>query len=173
MSYAVTRLELDDLEDVLELFDAVQAWLAQKGLKEQWGERPFSESEAQRKRFGAWLASGRMVGVRSGGRRAGTLVFSFSPPDYAEELRGRAAGGYLEAFAVRRDFAGRGVGAALLGWAEGEALDRGWTTLYLDCWAGNAALRAYYRRAGYSEVSTLTRGAWRGVLLEKKLEVLL
>ena len=112
-----------------------------------------------------------MVGIASEKQLAGTLVFNLSPPGYAgEAVRGRVAGGYLEALAVHRDYAGQSVGAALLGWAEHEASSHELTTLYLDCWAGNAALRAYYRRAGFSEVAPLALGMWQGILFRKKLK---
>lgn len=171
MNYLITQLGPADLEAVLELFDAVQKWLVERGLGEQWGDVPFSVSETQRERFGAWLESGRMVGVRSEGQVVGTLVSGLFPPDYAAEVMwGRARGGYLEAFAVRRGYAGQGVGAALLSWAEGEISTRGLTNLYLDCWAGNIGLRMYYRRAGFLELAPLTVGAWQGVLFQKALK---
>lgn len=157
-----------DLNEILGLFDAVQAWLALQGLKDQWGDAPFSASEAQRERFAAWLGAGDFWVVRLEGRIVGTLVFSPSPPDYARAAcADREVGGYLEAFAVHRDCAGQGVSAALLGWAETEAKSRKLGCLHLDCWAENGTLRRYYRRAGFAEISALTLGAWCGVLLEK------
>lgn len=162
------KATLADLDEILELFDAVQTWLVGKGLKGQWGDQPFSASEGQRERFAAWLDDETFWVVRRDGRIVGTLVFSSTPPGYAEDaLEGRAVGGYLEAFAVHRSHAGKGVGATLLAWAEQEAGRRGLRTLHLDCWADNGALRAYYRRAGFTELSTLALGAWRGVLFEK------
>lgn len=41
--------------------------------------------------------------------------------------------------------------------------------LYLDCWAENLSLRAYYRRANFREIGTLALGAWRGTLFEKAI----
>lgn len=165
------KATLADLEEVLRLFDAVQAWLVKKGLREQWGDTPFSESEAQRKRFAAWLRAGDLFVLRHGGKLIGTLVFSPSPPEYARDAcAGRGTGGYLEAFAVCRDYGGQDVGAALLSWAEGEAKRKGLGYLRLDCWTENRTLRGYYRRAGFREVGTLTLGAWRGTLLEKALK---
>jgi len=166
----VEKAGLADLDEVLKLFDAAQRWLVERGLKDQWGDVPFSNSPAQRERFAAWLRAGDLWVMRWDRRIVGTLVFSSSPPDYARAAcADREAGGYLEAFAVHRDHAGEGVGAALLTWAEQEAVSRKLTTLHLDCWAENGALRRYYRRAGFREVGTLTLGAWRGSLLEKTL----
>jgi GNAT superfamily N-acetyltransferase len=164
----VERATLTDPEEVLGLFDGVQAWLVKQGLKEQWGDTPFSENEAQRRRFAAWMDAGDFWVVRQDRQIVGTLGFSPSPLEYA--CAARRAGGYLEAFAVRRDYAGGGVGAGLLSWAEGEARRRELERLYLDCWAGNPVLRAYYHRAGFSEVGTLTLGGRRGTLFEKTLK---
>jgi GNAT superfamily N-acetyltransferase len=167
----VEKATLTNLEEVLGLFDGVQAWLVKQGLKEQWGDQPFSENEAQRRRFAAWLDAGNFWVVRQDRQIVGTLVFSPMPPEYARDTcAGRTVGGYLEAFAVCRDYAGQGVGAALLVWAEQEAIRRGLERLYLDCWAENLVLRNYYRRTGFREVGTLTLGAWRGTLFEKVLK---
>ena len=168
MNARVQQAQLNDLEEMLGLFDSVQIWLLARGLKEQWGSAPFSASEVQRQRFAAWLSAGHLFVVRGKGQIIGTLVFSPEPPDYARNAcAGRIPGGYLEAFAVHRDYAGQGVGCALLAWAEQEAVTRGLDVLRLDCWAENDALRAYYRRAGFSETALLTLGAWRGVMFRR------
>ncbi len=166
----IRRASPADLDEVLELFDAVQAWLADRGLKEQWGDAPFSKSENLRERFATWLDAGNFRVLRRDRQIVGTLQFSSAPPEYARAaLAEREADGYLEAFAVHREYAGQGVGSELLGWAEQEAKRRHLKALYLDCWAENRALRAYYRRAGFREVDTLTLEGWRGVLFEKAL----
>jgi ribosomal protein S18 acetylase RimI-like enzyme len=166
----VEMANLADLEEVLRLFDAVQAWLVARGLREQWGDAPFSAGEAQRERFAAWLVAGSFFVVRRQRRIVGTLVLGAMPPDYAHDaLAGRVRGGYLEALAVHRDHAGRGVGTSLLRWAEEEARERGLGHLRLDCWAENQVLRAYYRRAGFAEIADLTLGSWRGTLFEKPI----
>jgi len=57
---------------------------------------------------------------------------------------------YIHGLATHRDFAGKGVGLALLGWAERIAAAAGQEYLRLDCNADNPALRAYYERAGFT-----------------------
>lgn len=166
----IERAATSDLDEVLGLFDAVQAWLVDRGLKEQWGDAPFSGSETQRQRFAGWLDAGDFRVLRRDRQIVGTLQFSAEPPAYARAgFAGREAGGYIEAFAVHRDYAGQGVGEILLEWAGQEAERRHLNTLHLDCWAENRALRAYYHRAGFREVETLALGGWRGVLFEKML----
>lgn len=168
-----TRVETagpEDLRKILVLFDGVQGWLVSRGLEGQWGTTPFSTSEAQRERFSKWIESGCFYVVRDSGEIVGTMVLSEQAPDYAQDgCAGRAAACYLEALAVHRNCAGRGVGSALLSWAEQEALARGLSVVRLDCWAGNPSLRAYYRRAGFAEVAVIELGTWEGVLFEKSL----
>ena len=61
----------------------------------------------------------------------------------------RADGAYVHRLAVRRSEAGRGVGMAVLRWAEREGLARGKRHLRLDCVASDTAICAYYERAGF------------------------
>ena len=110
MNFEVQRSQLDDLEEVLGLFDLVQTWLVACGLKEQWGSAPFSVNEMQRRRFAAWIRAGHFFLIKLNGEVVGILVLSPEPPDYARNACGeRVPGSYLEAFAVRRDYAGQGV----------------------------------------------------------------
>ena len=93
--------------------------MVNRGLKEQWGDAPFSDSETQRERFAAWLDAGDFGVMRLERKIIGTLQFSAEPPEYARAACAeREAGGYLEAFAVHRDYAGQGVGSELLRWVE-------------------------------------------------------
>lgn len=170
MSTRVENAGPEDLRKILMLFDGIQGRLVSRGLEGQWGTTPFSTSEAQRERFSGWVESGCFYVVVDGGEIVGTVVLSDQTPDYARDgCAGRAAACYLEALAVHRDYAGRGVGSALLSWAEQEALARGVRVVRLDCWAGNPSLRAYYRRAGFAEVAAIELGTWEGVLFEKTL----
>jgi GNAT superfamily N-acetyltransferase len=52
--------------------------------------------------------------------------------------------------AVRRAWAGQGVGRQLLQWAERKAAEAGRRYLRLDCVPTNAFLRQYYEDAGFT-----------------------
>lgn len=159
------------MDEILYLFDSVQAWLVARGLKGQWGEVPLSSSPSQRERFASWLDAGDFYVVRDKVAIVATLVLTTQPPDYAKgACKGQPEGSYLEAFAVDRAYAGQGMGSTLLAWAEAQTLRRGLNVLRLDCWAENKALRAYYRRSGFEETAALVLGAWEGVLFEKELK---
>ncbi len=59
---------------------------------------------------------------------------------------------YLETMAVHPRARGRGVGGALLRFADGEARRRGRRSLSLYCIASNARAHALYERSGYRDV---------------------
>ena len=56
---------------------------------------------------------------------------------------------YLHKFAVRRDRAGRGIGAAVVEWANAEAAEAGREFLRLDCLCDNPRIRDYYEDLGF------------------------
>ncbi len=82
------------------------------------------------------------------GRDVGTFALQWSDG----ETWGGGAGdaGYVHGLAIRRDFAGRGLGRELLRWAEGRVTASGKTYLRLDCPAENRVLNKYYKSAGFS-----------------------
>jgi len=68
---------------------------------------------------------------------------------------------YLHKFAVRRDRAGRGVGAAIVEWANAEAAEAGREFLRLDCLCDNPRIRDYYEDLGFEHRGDLVVGADR------------
>src|SRR6266516_7501926 len=56
---------------------------------------------------------------------------------------------YVHKLAVRRDRAGRGIGAAIVEWANAEAAEAGREFLRLDCLGDNAGIRGYYEELGF------------------------
>jgi GNAT superfamily N-acetyltransferase len=67
--------------------------------------------------------------------------------------------GYLHRMVVRRDHAGGGLGAQLLGWAEEQVQARGRSQLRLDVVTDNAPLRGYYEAVGFAHVRDVS-GEW-------------
>jgi GNAT superfamily N-acetyltransferase len=68
---------------------------------------------------------------------------------------------YVHKLVVARSHAGRGVGRRILAWCQREAGQRGARRLRLDCWDGNAKLRALYRACGYVELDAVkSHGYW-------------
>jgi ribosomal protein S18 acetylase RimI-like enzyme len=67
---------------------------------------------------------------------------------------GREAG-YVHRLAVARNFAGVGIGAALLEFASDQVARWGMAWLRLDCNKDNEELQNYYRRNGFSYLRTI------------------
>jgi ribosomal protein S18 acetylase RimI-like enzyme len=57
--------------------------------------------------------------------------------------------GYLHALWISREFAGLSLGAALIDDAARLTAEAGREWLRLDCWEGNASLRAFYEKQGF------------------------
>ncbi len=93
------------------------------------------------------MERGEVYVFRLDGRPVGTLVLQWSD----EETWGGVAdaAGYVHGLAIRREWAGKGLGRALLKWAEDRTAAAGRDYLRLDCAAENRALNAYYARAGF------------------------
>ena len=60
---------------------------------------------------------------------------------------------YVHKLAVRRDQAGRGIGAAVVEWANAEAAEAGREFLRLDCLGDNPGIRDYYEALGFEHRS--------------------
>ena len=71
--------------------------------------------------------------------------------------------------AAARVYAGHALGRRILGRCELVAQRDGATQMRLDCWDGNAALRSYYRSAGYSELDAVESHGYPVRLFEKGL----
>jgi ribosomal protein S18 acetylase RimI-like enzyme len=155
-----------DLPVVFALLDEALGWLVSRGITGQWGTTPFSEMPTMKARFMEWIAEGAFFIARVDGVAAGTLALSERIPGYA--LHALPAfpepAFYLEAFTTSRTLAGRGIGRELLRWAEDYAAAKGKRAIWLDCWADNPELLAYYVRAGYEKQRDFMVGNWRGML---------
>ena len=82
------------------------------------------------------------------GEVAGTLRFQLEDLEYWPDLAGDDSA-FIHRLAVRRRFAGQGVGKALLDWAAARAARLGRRFLRLDCDWDRPRLRAFYERSGF------------------------
>jgi protein-tyrosine phosphatase len=145
-AYIIQWVDAAD-EATLTAFVAIHeeaaAWLWARGVK-QWHAGHFTLETLRRE-----LGEGHEVYIA---RRAGVAAGGFTLQwDDLENWGERPpVAGYLHALCVRRADAGRGLGAALLDFAGERVAEFGRPWLRLDCWEGNATLRAYYERLGFT-----------------------
>jgi GNAT superfamily N-acetyltransferase len=74
---------------------------------------------------------------------------------------------YVHKLAVRRDQAGRGIGAAVVEWANAEAAEAGREFLRLDCLGDNPGIRDYYEGLGFEHCGDLVLGGRNMSLYER------
>jgi ribosomal protein S18 acetylase RimI-like enzyme len=159
MTEAFDRLEVReawtaDLDAVLSILEDAARWMVRQRI-EGWTPNSFS-----RGRIAEIVGRGEMYLAVLAGQAVGTFALQWAD----EETWGRVPddAGYVHGLAVRRDFAGRGLGRELLRWTENRVSLSGKKYLRLDCTAENDALNAYYRRARFD---------YRGRAMVRGLEV--
>ncbi len=138
----------EDVATFVEMHEELASWLWERGVR-QWqpGTFPIRWIEDAITRGEVYLASeaGRVIGA--------VIVQASDTFTWGDASIGDAAG-YIHGLRVRRSAAGRGIGLALLRWAEREIAARGLHLARLDCMGDNPALCAYYERAGYKRMRT-------------------
>jgi GNAT superfamily N-acetyltransferase len=77
----------------------------------------------------------------------------------------------VHCLAIRRAFAGIGLGRYLLQWAEQRIAAVGKKFIRLDCMAENPALCAYYEQVGFTHRGETQGKGWKAALYEKKVPI--
>jgi GNAT superfamily N-acetyltransferase len=130
-----------DVETTVAIEEDATGWLRSRDIDPGMPPRPLHEL------FAEAIARGQMYLARRDGVAVGKVALTERDGLWAD-LPGEAL--YVHGLMVRRDFAGQEIGREMLRWAEGLAAERGKALLRLDCMGDNAALRAYYERAGFT-----------------------
>jgi len=131
----------DDGDTVAALLDEATVWVNELGFN-QW-PLPFPRDQLAR------AIARREVYVVEGedGDPVGTVTILEDDPQYWPGKPDDAL--YVHKLAVRRDQAGRGIGAAIIEWANAEAAEAGREFLRLDCQGDNPGIRDYYEALGF------------------------
>ena len=130
----------EDLETVVSLLEEATLWVGGLG-HEQW-PFPYPRTEVagaiDREEIHLAEVDGEVVG---------TITVLDDDPVYWGERPPDAH--YVHKLAVRRAVAGRGIGRAIVEWADARAASAGRTFLRLDCLRDDPGIRAYYERLGF------------------------
>ena len=108
----------------------------------------------------SWIARWR-------GERAGKITLEWQDTKTWGQTPWDAV--YVHGLSTHRDYAGTGVGLALLRWAERAAEAAGREYVRLDCNADNPELRAYYERAGFTSRGEVALGHRVAARYEKRI----
>jgi GNAT superfamily N-acetyltransferase len=131
----------DDADTVAALLDEATGWVNDLGFN-QW-PLPFPRRQVE-----AAIGRGEVYLVEAeDGEPVATVTILDDDPMYWPGKPNDAL--YVHKLAVRRDQAGRGIGAAIIEWANAEAAEAGRDFLRLDCQGDNPGIRDYYEGLGF------------------------
>lgn len=151
-----------DVEDVLSLLLEAAQWIESKGI-DQWRVRDFTEEMVQE------YFNGREIYLALfNGKPIGTFALQWSDESIWKELDNQESG-YLHRLAVSRIYSGKGIGNALLNWAEQYIASKGKRYFRLDCMADNVGLNQFYQSAGFMFKVRIDHQTWSAHLYEKEL----
>lgn len=138
----VTLAEPADIAAIVGISESTDAWLAARGIDAGVPPRPMPEIIAETV---AWHA---MYVAKIDVAAVGSLSLYWNHEALWDDLPANAC--YVHGLQVHRAWAGRGIGRAMLAWAEQQALAAHKAALRLDCMGNNPALRKYYEDAGFT-----------------------
>ena len=159
----------EDRDTVLSLFDHAIEWFQTIGNTKQWGTTPFSAQPKQVARVLAWLSQpGAWIAELPEQGAVGALVLG-DRHDYIPAAREPEL--YVRLLLGSRVQGAKGVGRALLQFADGEATRRGLNYLRVDCYnGGDGRLPEFYESCGYQRTERFAVGDWPGQILERRLQ---
>ena len=136
----VRRAHHQDAVTVAALLDEASTWVDDLGFS-QW-PLPFPRDQ-----IAAAIDRGEVYVVEGeDGEAVATVTMLLDDPYWGDRPPDAF---YVHKLVVRRDRAGRGIGAAIVEWANAEAAEAGREFLRLDCLADNPAIRTYYEDLGF------------------------
>jgi GNAT superfamily N-acetyltransferase len=136
----VRRATAADAPVATAILDEASAYVHTLGF-EQWPV-PFPPDELVQR-----IERGELYLVDADGEPAATLTLLWDDPAFWGERPPDAV--YLHKLAIRRAFAGRGLGAAIVEWVDEHAASAGRRYVRLDCQREDAGIRSYYERLGF------------------------
>lgn len=142
----LTAAQPDDLTRYLDFLEAVADWLAARGIN-QWRPGTVRASAAY---YAESITRGEVHWAFVGDEAVGTLRLLLREPiAWPDVLEDDAV--YVFNLAVKRTWAGRGLGGQMLDWVNDQAARLGRRYVRLDCMTENAFLRRYYTQAGFHD----------------------
>jgi ribosomal protein S18 acetylase RimI-like enzyme len=136
----IRRATEEEVPAVAAILDEATAYVATKGY-DQWPV-PYPQEELR----GRWLAGELFVAEEESRLAAAFVLQAEDRPfwgDHADDAL------YLHKLAVRRAFAGRGLGVRIVEWAATQVAAAGRSFLRLDCMRDNPGIRSFYEALGF------------------------
>lgn len=132
---------------VIDILQEATAWLERRGIR--WWASGFPHGKIRES-----VHRGEVYLAYVDGEAAATITVDFRrDPELWADVGDDA--GYARRMAVRRKWAGRGLGPVLLDWAGHVVASAGRACLRLDANKDNLGLHVYYKRLGFHYVGTV------------------
>jgi GNAT superfamily N-acetyltransferase len=151
---------IEDVPVVADMLDEATRYVATKGA-EQWPV-PFPQGELRER-----AARGELYVVEVDGEPAATFTLLSDDAFFWGERPPDAV--YLHKLAVRRAFASRGLGVAIVEWVDAEAATRGRDFIRLDCQRDLPGIRHYYERLGFEVKGEKENARFAWALYERRV----
>jgi GNAT superfamily N-acetyltransferase len=143
--YRVRPATLEDAGWIVELSARVQAALTASGSLQKIGPLPLESTKHS-------ILTGHAHLLESGARGLGSVLIDPLDTTQAEGWHLPGEQGpwwYLHSFMLEPEEQGKGLGLAFLSEVKRQVAPFS-GAIVLDCWAGNAKLRDFYQRAGFT-----------------------
>ncbi|MFG2580767.1 GNAT family N-acetyltransferase [Streptomyces malaysiensis] len=159
-----------DAPTVLDMLDAAVAWMNARGNTEQWGTTPYSQKPGGVARVERYLTVNTPYIAELDETPVGALVMDSGPSPQMPITPADEPERYIRLLVSHRDYAGLGIGTALLAHAAEETRQAGVELLRVDCWAGGEGkLVAFYRRHGFTPTERFLSQTWPGQVLARRV----
>lgn len=164
----VVRAADADCDAVVAVLKAAAEWVRTKGIV-QWD---FFATPRGAEYIRWRIANHDVYLFRDAtGADVGTVCLQWEDEKHWGEPGSDGLAGYVHGLAIVREVDGKGVGAAILRWAEARTAAAGRPLVRLDCMAGNPGLNSYYERQGFRKIGERDMGGWLTILFEKTVGI--
>ncbi len=147
-TYQLRQARPEHLLDILSLLLDASKWLETKGTT-QW-DYYRKDLEGNAGEVVESMENGNTFVVEKEGEVIASLTLEPKASEFDFDLWGNEAKDegamYLHRLVVLREYAGKGIGAALMKWAEAYVKREGKNKLRFDCLASNEGLNHYYQQ---------------------------
>jgi ribosomal protein S18 acetylase RimI-like enzyme len=153
--YQIRPAKRRDAKRIFGLIGESADWLQRAKDTNQWAE-PWPNRRARNARVRRGIKAGLTWMVEDNGTLVGTITYREHGPDIlwgADELRDPAV--YVSRLIISREYAGRGIGAALIDWSGQHGIQE-WNANWIrvDVWTTNTELHGYYKNQGFTHLRT-------------------
>lgn len=141
------RAAPEDFEVLHAIMLDAARWLLSRGIDQwSWVEKPVGMRYLRER-----LEKAEVYLAFAGDDAVATVSLQWEDAEIWGDRGSDGLAGYVHGLAVKRSASGRGMGKKLIDFASGVILAQGRKMLRLDCMAGNASLRSYYKQLGFRE----------------------